>query len=92
MKMTRATNRYFMRGGLLLAGLPGGGVSQRGGGVSGERVAVTEAGDRDVEARQPAERGGGPGAVDVEHAAHDGHGHGAVAEGELVAAGEFAVG
>jgi hypothetical protein len=50
MKMTRATNRYFMRGGLLLAGLPGGGVSQRGGGVSGERVAVTEAGDRDVEA------------------------------------------
>ena len=46
-----------------------GGGPQRGRGGAGERVAVAEAGDGHVEARQPSERGGGLGAVDVEHAA-----------------------
>src|ERR1700722_18490690 len=45
-----------------------GGRPERGGGVAGQRVAVAEAGDSRLEAGQPAERGGGLGAVDVEHA------------------------
>jgi hypothetical protein len=49
-----------------------GGGPQRGRGVVSERVAVAEAGDGDVEARQPPERGGGLSAVDVEHAADHG--------------------
>ena len=49
---------------------PGGGL-QRGCGVVGERLAVTEAGDRDAQASQPAERRGGLGAVEVEYAADD---------------------
>ena len=67
---------------------PASGCPERGGGVAGERVAVAEAGDGRLEAAQPTERGGGLGAVDVEHAADDppvrGAGGGVAGEQHLV--------
>jgi hypothetical protein len=59
--------------------LPGPGVGEQalcggfhfGGGVVGERFAVSEARDRGVEGSQPTKRRGRLGAADVEHAAHD---------------------